>query len=69
MQRNRGYADPDRMFSVKRAEYDWILCLDTDEILSPKLRKDLRSIVDDISKNNVAIKTAMIHLDQKEDSF
>jgi hypothetical protein len=43
--KTRGCGDPDRMFGAKRAECDWILCLDTDEILSPKLRKNLRSMI------------------------
>jgi hypothetical protein len=54
------------MFGIRKAKCDRIIYLDTDEILSPKLRKDLRSIVNNASKNYVTIRTAMIHLDSKE---
>lgn len=60
----RGFVEPDRMFGIKKAECDWILYLDVDEILSPRLRKDLRSIVDDVSrKGYAALRIARTNLD------
>jgi len=34
-----GYADPDRMFALKRASYDWVLYPDDDELLGRKQKK------------------------------
>jgi len=36
-----GHVEPDRMFAVKRASYDWILYLDTDELLGKRLKDEL----------------------------
>jgi (heptosyl)LPS beta-1,4-glucosyltransferase len=44
-----GYPDPDRMFALKQASYNWILMLDDDERLCNKLRIDLRDIIDKCS--------------------
>jgi (heptosyl)LPS beta-1,4-glucosyltransferase len=46
-----GYADPDRMFALRKASGEWILYLDTDEILCPRLRLKLREIVEQYSAN------------------
>ncbi|ADY01285.1 glycosyl transferase family 2 [Vulcanisaeta moutnovskia 768-28] len=40
-----GYADPDRMFALRKASYDWILYLDTDERLSRRLKSELRDLI------------------------
>ena len=40
-----GYADPDRMFALSKASYDWILYLDDDEILGRRLKSELRDLV------------------------
>ncbi|MEM4970744.1 MAG: glycosyltransferase family 2 protein [Sulfolobales archaeon] len=60
----RGCVEPNRMFGVKRASCDWVLYLDVDEILSPRLRRDLRSIVIDASrKGYAALSIAEANLD------
>ncbi|MDW8036208.1 MAG: glycosyltransferase family 2 protein [Candidatus Korarchaeum sp.] len=41
-----GYVEPDRMFAVRKASYDWILCLDDDERLGTRLKQDLRGLVE-----------------------
>jgi len=40
-----GYADPDRMFALKKASYRWVLHLDDDERLSRALKRDLRDLI------------------------
>jgi len=40
-----GYADPDRMFALKKASYRWVLYLDDDERLSRALKRDLRDLI------------------------
>jgi len=40
-----GYPDPDRMFAVRKCRSEWILYLDTDEIPSRSLMKDLHWII------------------------
>jgi len=57
-----GYADPDRMFGVKMASYDWILSLDDDEILGSKLRNELRSIISSLEEDVSAISVTRINL-------
>jgi glycosyltransferase involved in cell wall biosynthesis len=48
-----GYPEPDRIFALKQASYDWILYLDDDERLCSKLKKDLRSLVKSADANNI----------------
>ena len=47
-----GYPDPDRMFAVEKASYEWILHLDDDERLCSKLKRDLRKIIEHAAKHN-----------------
>ena len=35
---------PQKQFAVNCAKYDWVLCLDADEYLSPKLRESLQKL-------------------------
>lgn len=58
-----GHVEPDRMFALSRASYNWILYLDVDERLNSKLRTHLRDIVEKISKSGyVAAKVNSIKL-------
>lgn len=40
-----GHVEPDRMFALRKASYDWILYLDTDERLSRKLKSELGDLI------------------------
>jgi glycosyltransferase involved in cell wall biosynthesis len=40
-----GYVEPDRMFALRMASYEWILYLDDDEKLGRKLKSDLRKLI------------------------
>jgi len=48
-----GYADPDRMFALSKASYDWILYLDDDELLGRKLKNDLRDLIEKADKEMI----------------
>ena len=48
MHENIGYADPARQYGVENAKNDWILAIDSDELLSPFIISELNSI----SENN-----------------
>jgi glycosyltransferase involved in cell wall biosynthesis len=39
------HVEPDRMFALSKASYDWILYLDDDEILGRRLKSELRDLV------------------------
>jgi glycosyltransferase involved in cell wall biosynthesis len=43
--KNIGYADPARAFGLSKCSHDWILAIDSDEIVPPKLAQKLREIV------------------------
>ena len=45
LHKNIGYVEPARNFAISKARKDWILILDADEELSPKLVKKLKDIV------------------------
>ena len=58
-----GYPDPDRMFALKRASYDWILMLDDDERLCNMLRNSLREIIESCQQRDfVAIDLLRVNL-------
>jgi glycosyltransferase involved in cell wall biosynthesis len=58
-----GYAEPDRMFALKQASYDWILYLDDDERLSTKLKNDLKSLIESAeSDGTCAFSMARVNL-------
>src|SRR3989344_1897994 len=42
-------AEPHRQFAMEQAESEWILTLDTDEYLSPRLQKAVKKLVQDNS--------------------
>jgi glycosyltransferase involved in cell wall biosynthesis len=42
---NKLFADPDRTFGESKASGDWILCIDADEIVTPELAEEIRSVV------------------------
>ncbi|GAB6072769.1 glycosyltransferase family 2 protein [Venenivibrio stagnispumantis] len=44
MHENVGYADPARAFGLSKCSNDWILALDSDEIVMPKLKDELINI-------------------------
>ena len=48
-----GFVEPDRVFALKQASYDWILYLDDDERLSSKLKRDLKSLIDYAESNDI----------------
>jgi glycosyltransferase involved in cell wall biosynthesis len=45
-ERTGGIADPARRFAVSKATGDWILILDADEMVPPRLAKELRRLAD-----------------------
>jgi (heptosyl)LPS beta-1,4-glucosyltransferase len=40
-----GHVEPDRMFALSKASYDWVLYLDDDEVLGRRLKSELRDLV------------------------
>lgn len=38
---------PQKQFAVERAKHDWVLCIDADERVSPRLRESIRSALAD----------------------
>jgi len=45
MYQNVGYADPARQFAIEKAQFEWILMLDADEMVPIKLSKVLQRIM------------------------
>ncbi|HEX9063180.1 MAG TPA: glycosyltransferase family 2 protein [Clostridia bacterium] len=45
MHENMGYADPARAFGLSKCKHDWILALDSDEIIMPALAEELKRIM------------------------
>ncbi|MFK8289719.1 glycosyltransferase family 2 protein [Capnocytophaga canimorsus] len=43
---NTGYAEPARNFAISQAKNEWILVIDADETIPPKLKKYLYSIIE-----------------------
>jgi len=61
-----GYVEPDRMFALKKASYDWVLYLDDDELLGRKLKNELRELICKASKEGfAALNTARVNYDVK----
>jgi glycosyltransferase involved in cell wall biosynthesis len=48
-----GHVEPDRMFALSKASYDWILYLDDDELLGRKLKNDLRDLIEKADKEMI----------------
>ncbi|MHB1830733.1 MAG: hypothetical protein ACYCO0_05060, partial [Candidatus Micrarchaeaceae archaeon] len=40
-----GYADPLRMYALKKCKNGWILMLDTDERISPELKASINELI------------------------
>jgi glycosyltransferase involved in cell wall biosynthesis len=40
-----GYVEPMRNFAISKAKYDWVLLLDADEEISPKLKSEILSFI------------------------
>ena len=51
-----GYADPLRMFGLRRCKHDWVLHLDTDERINEALKKDVKRIIDETKAHAFAVK-------------
>jgi len=61
-----GHVEPDRMFALSKASYDWILYLDDDELLGRKLKNDLRDLVETAERNDyVGFRIISISYDQR----
>jgi len=59
-----GHVEPDRMFALSKASYDWILYLDDDELLGRKLKNDLRDLIEKADKEGfVALSTVRVYYD------
>ncbi|MCY0867630.1 MAG: glycosyltransferase family 2 protein [Desulfurococcus sp.] len=56
-----GYADPDRMFALRMASYEWILYLDTDERLGRRLKSVLRDLVAKTPEEVVAFSVTRVN--------
>jgi glycosyltransferase involved in cell wall biosynthesis len=48
---------PQKHFAVALAKYDWVLCLDADEIISPELEQSIRIIMQQVSQGLLAKNT------------
>ena len=46
MHENLGYADPARAFGLSKCSYNWILALDSDEMITNQLKSKLKGIVE-----------------------
>lgn len=42
---NLGYADPARQFGLEKCSHDWILSVDSDELIPPKLQQKIRTFL------------------------
>ena len=51
-----GYPDPLRMYGLKKCRYEWILYLDTDEMVSPKLKHDIKRITSKTTADGFTIR-------------
>lgn len=51
-----GYPDPLRMYAIKKCRYRWIMLIDTDERISPGLKRDLRKILANAQSSAFAFK-------------
>jgi glycosyltransferase involved in cell wall biosynthesis len=61
-----GFVEPDRMFALKKASYDWILYLDDDERLNNKLKNELKDILDYCEKEGYdALSILRINYDRR----
>jgi len=59
-----GHVEPDRMFALRKASYDWILYLDDDELLGLRLRNELRGLIEKADKEEfVALSTVRVYYD------
>ena len=45
MHKNLGFADPARSYGLSKSSNDWILAVDSDEVIMPKLQVELKNIV------------------------
>jgi len=55
MHENVGYADPARAFGLSKCTYDWILALDSDELVPPKLKDEIVKVMSNESYDVVRI--------------
>jgi len=61
-----GHVEPDRMFALSKASYNWILYLDDDELLGRKLKSELRDLVEKAEREGyVALSTIRVDYDKK----
>jgi glycosyltransferase involved in cell wall biosynthesis len=61
-----GHVEPDRMFALSKASYNWILYLDDDELLGRKLKSELRDLVEKAERERyVALSTIRVDYDKK----
>jgi glycosyltransferase involved in cell wall biosynthesis len=59
-----GHVEPDRMFALSKASYDWILYLDDDEVLGRRLKSELRDLVSKAESEGIAaFSTARVNYD------
>jgi glycosyltransferase involved in cell wall biosynthesis len=57
-----GFVEPDRMFALRMASYDWVLYLDDDERINSKLINDLKSLIKDANDEISAYRITRINL-------
>lgn len=43
----KGTCNPDRMFGISKASFDWIIFLDADELVPPDLKEEIQTILSD----------------------
>jgi (heptosyl)LPS beta-1,4-glucosyltransferase len=61
-----GHVEPDRMFALSKASYDWILYLDDDELLGRKLKNDLRDLIEKAENHDyAALSTIRVDYDKR----
>ena len=66
LRKSWGFVEPDRMFALRMASYDWILYLDDDERISKRLKQDLKKLVISANKNINGYRVIRINLINKK---
>ena len=65
-----GYVEPYRAYGLSLCKNDWVLYLDTDERLSPKLKSNMKRLIAEGDADAYSIKRyERAHLDGTKDSF
>lgn len=51
---NVGFVEPARMYAISQAEYEWVLIVDADELITPELRTYLYNFIEENKKLDIS---------------